>query len=240
MNQSHVFITGADRGLGFALTKNFLEKGYRVIAGRNMPEVNQLDALAEHYEGRLLSVSLDVTSDQSSAEAAEVISTYTSALDIIINNAGIVGDTTATVHDPLPFDNMMQVYNVNALGPLRVSHALMPLLLAGKTKRIVNISSEAGSIAATSRTSWYGYCMSKAALNMQSAVLHNDLKQHGGQVLILHPGWVKTYMSGVLSEVGDLTADQSAAYLAELIVKATPEPAEKPIFIDYSGEVWPW
>lgn len=62
----------------------------------------------------------------------------------------------------------------------------------------------------------------------------------GGQVLILHPGWVRTYMGGELSEAGDLTADQSAAYLADIIVNVNPEPAGKPVYIDYSGEVWPW
>lgn len=75
---------------------------------------------------------------------------------------------------------MQKVFNTNTLGTLRVTNSLIPLIVKSSDKLIVNISSEAGSISTCQRSSWYAYCMSKAALNMQSAIIHNSLKELGG------------------------------------------------------------
>jgi NAD(P)-dependent dehydrogenase (short-subunit alcohol dehydrogenase family) len=158
----------------------------------------------------------------------------------LINNAAMLGDIKATLLDELDFAEMQTVFNVTALGALRVSSALLPLILQGSQKLIVNISSEAGSIGACYRTSWFGYSMAKAALNMQSAIIHNQLKTLGGQVLAIHPGWVKTYMEGQFNEAAELTADQSAQHIMRVIHNHEQYKADKPAFIDYQGNELPW
>lgn len=73
---------------------------------------------------------------------------------------------------------------------------MLTLLLRGREKVLVNISSVAASISNLTRVNQYGYCMSKVALNIQSKLLHNELKQHGVKVLVLHPGWMPSYIFG--------------------------------------------
>lgn len=237
----YALVTGADRGLGFALVKELLNRQYDVIAGRFMADNPQLSELADEWQGRLSLVELDVASDQSVAHAAAHIARITDRLELVINNAGILGDIGATILDPLPFAEMQQVYNVNTLGPLRVTNAVAPLVLRGESKLFVQISSEAGSVADCERNSWFGYCMSKAAVNMQGALIHNEVKKSGGKVLLLHPGWVQSYMSGSLNTEATLTADESAAYLADRIQEAMPAaPGEKPKYLDYAGNELPW
>ncbi|SDW19808.1 SDR family oxidoreductase [Paenibacillus sp. CF384] len=235
------FVTGADRGLGLALVKGLLQEQYHVIAGHYLDQSPQLEQLASEVQDSLSLVKLDVASDQSVAEAAAQIAAMTDTLDLVLNNAGILGDIQATILDPLPLADMQQVFNVNTLGPLRVTNALAPLVLRSESKLFVTISSEAGSIADCERTSWFGYCMSKTALNMQGALIHNEVKKSGGQVLLLHPGWVQSYMSGTLNTEATLTADQSAAHIIERILELKPnEPSDKPLFRDYSGNEMSW
>ena len=102
--------------------------------------------------------------------------------------------------DDLDFDEISRVINVNAIGTLRVTNALSSLVLNSTEKTIVNISSEAGSIADCWRTGWFGYCMSKTANNMQSALVHNNIQKLGGKVFAIHPGHVATYMRGHLEK----------------------------------------
>ncbi|KQN97065.1 hypothetical protein [Paenibacillus sp. Leaf72] len=84
-------------------------------------------------------------------------------------------------------------------------------------------SIEAGSIEDSTRTSWFGYCMSKAALNMQSKLVYNRIKEGGGHVLVLHPGRVQTYMQGKLDAEGDFTPDRSAIALIEMMERQLVE-----------------
>lgn len=206
-----------------------------------MADNRQLTDLAEVWQDRLSLVELDVSSDQSVADAAAQIARITDTLELVINNAGILGDIGATILDPLSMADMQQVYNVNALGPLRVTNAVAPLVLRSESKLFVQISSEAGSIADCERNSWFGYCMSKAAVNMQGALIHNEVKKSGGKVLLLHPGWVQSYMSGSLNTEATLTADESAAHLVERIQEAIPAaPGERPNYLDYAGNELPW
>ncbi|SEN96583.1 SDR family oxidoreductase [Paenibacillus sp. OV219] len=237
----YAFVTGADHGLGFALVKELLNRQYCVIAGRYMADNQQLTDLAELWQDQLSLVELDVASDRSVADAAAQIARITDTLELVINNAGILGDIQATILDPLPFADIQHVYNVNTLGPLRVTNAVAPLVLRGESKLFVQISSEAGSIGDCERNSWFGYCMSKTAVNMQGALIHNEVKKSGGKVLLLHPGWVQSYMSGSLNTEATLTADESAAHLIDRIQEEIPAaPEEKPKYLDYEGNKLPW
>jgi NAD(P)-dependent dehydrogenase (short-subunit alcohol dehydrogenase family) len=135
---------------------------------------------------------------------------------------------------------MAEIYNVNTLGALRVSNALMGLLLQSEDKLIVNISSEAGSISRNKRINMYGYCMSKAALNMQSSLMHNHLKTLGGQVMVFHPGWLQTFMQGKKDEQADMTPEKSAAQIIDLVLDYKKYMGEEPAYLDMDGSSWPW
>ncbi len=234
-------VTGADRGLGLALAHSLLEAGYRVFAGRYDYSWKELDRLAEQYPQQLIPLELNVADERSVREAADAIGSHTDQLDFLINNAAVLGDIQHTVHDALDYEEMLQVYNVNALGPLRMTQALLPLVMRGEKKLIVNISSEAGSVGECDwRTAWYAYGMSKAALNMQSAIIHNTIMPDGGQVLVLHPGWVKTYMEGHFNEAAELTAEQSTAIILDRIRDHKQYQGEKPAYLDPAGRILSW
>jgi len=239
MTMNHACVTGADRGVGLALAALLLEAGCEVFAGQYAPG-EALAALAAQFPQRLHVLPLDVADSGSVKEAAGRIAAHTAALDVLFNNAAILGDIAASVEDELDFAEMQAVYNVNALGALRVSNALVPLLLRGADKLIVNISSEAGSIGDCERTSWFAYCMSKSALNMQTALIHNRLRPRGGMAAAVHPGWVQTYMRGVKDEAATLTPEQSAAHIIATAQRLAAERPEQAAFVDYAGRPLPW
>jgi NAD(P)-dependent dehydrogenase (short-subunit alcohol dehydrogenase family) len=234
-------VTGADRGLGYFLAEWLLEHGYTVFAGQYMEQVESLIRLKEKYPEHLELVPLDIGSDDSVRRAARFIAGKTGHVDLVINNAGIIHpQDDATMLVGLDFEAMAQLYNVNTLGALRVSNALMGLLLQGPRKLIVNISSEAGSISRNQRINMYGYCMSKSALNMQSSLLHNHLKTMGGQVMIFHPGWLQTYMSGHKNESATTSPEESAAKIMTIVENSSQYAGEEPAYLDLEGAHWPW
>jgi len=235
-----VFITGADRGLGFSFTKFFLQKDYRVFAGQFISDWTFLADLKKEYPDTLDIIPIDIGDDASVKQAARILSSKTQKLDIIINNAAISGGTNATFLVDMDFEAMARLYNVNTLGALRVTNSLMGLLLQGDDKLVVNISSEAGSVARNHRISGYGYCMSKSALNMQSAIVHEHLRKLGGQVMVFYPGWLQSYMGGSLNTNAPTPPDESAEKLIELIEQRHKYQCENPIFLDMDGQEWPW
>ncbi|WP_028612026.1 SDR family oxidoreductase [Paenibacillus harenae] len=236
------FVTGADRGVGLALTGALLAEGARVFAGQYAAEVPALQRLKDNYADQLHVLRLDISRDDSVAEALRATSEHTDRIDLLINNGAILGDIKATVMDSLNYEEMMTVFNVNALGSLRMSQAFMPLLLNGESKCLVNISSEAGSIGDCRRDSWYAYCMSKAALNMQSKLIHNRIKPLGGRVLVVHPGWVQTYMQGKLDVGATLTPEQSAGSILKVIEARLKIDAEHLAcdYVDYEDRALKW
>ncbi|SEB49837.1 SDR family oxidoreductase [Paenibacillus sp. GP183] len=242
MSNSYACVTGADRGLGYTLTAQLLRRHFTVFAGRYMNDWDQLDGLAAQYPKQLIPLELDVSSDDSVNRFGASIAERTDRLEIVINNAGVAGDLEQSIYNRMNMANMLSMFNVNTLGPLRITAAFAPLLLRGESKLLVNISSEAGQINQTWREGWYGYCMSKAALNIQSNIVHNELKSKGGRVLVIHPGWMRTYMSGKLSEEGNLSAEEAAAHIVETMFRyrdAKEIPAH-PAFLDYKGDEMRW
>ena len=204
-------VTGTDHGVGFSLAKKLLSRGYFVIAVRVDETEKQIDALQSSYPDQM-----------------------------VINCAGILGDMSKNLGDDLDFDEISRVINVNAIGTLRVTNALSSLVLNSTEKTIVNISSEAGSIADCWRTGWFGYCMSKAANNMQSALVHNNIRKLGGKVFAIHPGHVATYMRGHLDTTAKITPDVSAEGILYVVLD-TPHPINsRPLYLDYTGKELPW
>jgi NAD(P)-dependent dehydrogenase (short-subunit alcohol dehydrogenase family) len=233
-------VTGTDRGVGLALTKDLLQAGYMVFAGGILKENEALSQLGERFPGQLHAFVLDVGSDESVKEGAAFMKSKTDRLDLLINNAAILGDTEKTIKDELDFDNMQLVYNISAVGTLRVTNALIGLIMNGG-KLIVNISSEAGSIGQSYREAWFGYCMAKAAVNMGSTIIHNQIRKDGGRVILFHPGWVQSMMSGTFTAEAPYTPEQASANILRRIEEHKDEIREQPIYIEAdTGKPLPW
>jgi NAD(P)-dependent dehydrogenase (short-subunit alcohol dehydrogenase family) len=231
-----VLITGADAGLGLSLVKCFLQGGYEVFAGlyRSAADLNQLVA---EYGSSLTLISLNVADMDSVCKAAQQVAGLTDALEIVINNAGIHLENSKGSLEQLDLadGHLGQTMDVNSFGPLRVVQQFLPLLEKGRQKLIMNISSEAGSIADCRREDQFAYCMSKAALNMQSRILQNYLGPRGFKVLAVHPGWMRTNMGGPRAP---LPAQAAAEAIFKLGLRRWN--MEDPMYVDYQGIPLPW
>ena len=178
-----ILITGANRGIGFELTRQLLERGDEVIAAcrHSNPELDHLGV--EVIDG------VDVGSQSSVDGLAERLGGR--RLDWLVNNAGVLERTSL---DNLDFEAMERQFRINALGPLRVTAALRGSL--GKGSRVFIVTSRMGSIDDNTSGGSYGYRMSKAAVNIAGKSLSVDLAEEGIGVFLLHPGWVSTDMTG--------------------------------------------
>ncbi len=184
-------ITGANRGIGLEMTRQCMDRGDRVIAACRSAGPDLERTGARIIEG------LDVTDDASVGKLADALEG--TVIDRLVNNAGILERTSL---EQLDFDSMERQFRVNALGPLRVTAALLPRLGAGSSVFI--ITSRMGSIDDNTSGGSYGYRMSKAAVNMAGKSLAVDLQEAGIGVFLLHPGWVATDMTGQTGiDVGD-------------------------------------
>lgn len=206
-----VLITGAGRGLGRDLARQYAQDDWRVIAcGRTCP--------AQGFEGRIEFQPLDVADPASILDLATRLAGR--PLDVLVNNAAIRSEISG-LHDFVP-DEFLKVMRTNTLGPLLLARALRPNLVAGRMRIIANIGSRAGSMAEGLLDDYdddYAYRCSKAALNMVCAQLAQDLRVDRITVLSLHPGWVKTDMGG---DQAVLAVEDSAQGLRMLIQDATP------------------
>lgn len=235
MNKT-VVITGASRGLGLCLTRKYLEEGYTVFAGVRDLNGTFIVKLKEEYKNTFIPVIMEVANSDSVNKAAVMVSQYTDHIDILINNAAIHNETSFNILEEADIDDCLPVYNVNSLGPLRVVKAFLPLLRKSQGAKIINISSESGSIEACQREKEFDYCMSKAALNMATKLLSNYLRKDHMMVLSVHPGWMRTDMGG---QNAHFDPQKIACQLVELFEKKDIHP-ETPLFIDYEGKAYPW
>ncbi len=178
-----ILITGANRGIGLELCRQLTDRGEEVIA------------VCRRSNSELQALKLRVIEgiDVSSAESINALQTQLDGLklDWLINNAGIISVETLS---ELNFEAMEQQFRVNALGPLRMTTTLLPNLSAGAKVGI--ITSRMGSIEDNTSGSYYGYRMSKAAVNMAGKSLAHDMKEKDIAVFLLHPGMVSTDMTG--------------------------------------------
>jgi NAD(P)-dependent dehydrogenase (short-subunit alcohol dehydrogenase family) len=217
-----VLVTGANRGIGLEICKQLAERGDDVIAAcRNSSDA--LDQLGVRVE-----TGIDVGRDDVIATLKERLSG--TSIDVIINNAGILKRETL---EELHFDQIRQQFEINSLGPLRVSTALLDNLSEGS--KIAIITSRMGSVADNTSGSRYGYRMSKAAVNMAGVSLARDLQGRGISVAILHPGFVRTDMTG---QNGLVDAHESASNLIARIDELTLDTSGT--FWHMNGEVLPW
>jgi NAD(P)-dependent dehydrogenase (short-subunit alcohol dehydrogenase family) len=243
-----VFITGTDKGLGLELAQRFLEGGFFVFAGQYLPG-SAVDDLRGDYPESLIVLPLDVGDADSVKAAAEAVTRQHDGLDVLINNAALSLDTDDPL-EPVNFDHAMQMMNVNAFGPLRMAQQFLPLLRAGKMKTIINISSEAASMTDCWRNGKYGYCMSKAALNMESNILRNALRPEGFHIRAIHPGWLQTDMGRGIVDYSFMYLEKpgskeptddpvvSAAGVFQIVTEK--QEADAPLFVDFSGKEMPY
>jgi NAD(P)-dependent dehydrogenase (short-subunit alcohol dehydrogenase family) len=188
------FVSGANRGIGFGLALEMVQHGCKVAAGyRDETRSKQLLSEAEKH-GNILPVKVDVTIENDVQHLYQFIDKRLGHLDILVNNAGVNINEAAQVNE-LAWQDVVRSLEVNVGGPLMTSKALYPLLRKGREKKIVNISSQMGSIQLTGGGTT-PYRVSKAALNMLTRNQAIAYKKDGIAVVILHPGWVKTDMGG--------------------------------------------
>lgn len=224
-------ITGANRGIGLELTRQALARGDSVIAAARDAGAQSLDALAAKAGDRLQTIALDVV-DETSVNAAAT-SLAGRAIDVLINNAGIIGPNRQSTLD-MDFDGLAQTLAVNSIAPLRVTQALLPNLRKSNHPRIVTISSAMGSLSSAA-SDRIAYRASKAAVNKIMQGLASDLKRENIPAIVMHPGWVRTDMGGAGA---DLSPEQSASGILQVIDRLTL--ASTGAFINYDGKTLPW
>jgi len=229
-----ILITGANRGLGLALTEKLLADG-NYIHAINRHESAELLQLREKYPNNLQLYPGDIRDENSIRQSLHKIAGQVSALDIVLNNAAVHLEQSRPLLEQVDFSVYLPTYQANVIGPLMVIKNALPLLRKGRKKLIVNFSSEAGSIGACGRQSEYSYCMSKAALNMASQILQNAVKEEGIKVLALHPGWFSSDMGGVEAPN---TPSEAADEIVNLLVN--PPGLDGPVFVDSQGDTLEW
>ena len=217
-----ILITGANRGIGLELSRQLKARGDNVIAvcRKSSPE---LDVLGVRVEA-----DIEVSDEKSIAELAKRLKG--ARIDVLINNAGILrGDSL----DRVDFAGITQQLEVNALGPLRVTTALLSSLHEGA--KVVIITSRMGSMADNGSGGYYGYRMSKAAVNAAGVSLAHDLKARGIAVGLFHPGMVATEMTGR----NGIPADESVRGIIQRIDALTLQNTGRFTHAT-NGEALPW
>jgi len=216
-------VTGANRGIGFEYCRQLQARGETVVAvcRTASDELKQLGV--EVVDG------INITSGDSVADLRKRLGDR--AIAVLINNAGILKRVTL---ENLDFDSIREQFEVNALGALRVTHALLSNLPAGS--KVVLMTSRMGSIGDNTSGNSYGYRMSKVALSMAGKSLAHDLKPRGIAVAILHPGLVQTRMTNFTS--GGITPEASVKGLLARVDELTLE--NSGTFWHANGEVLPW
>lgn len=221
-------ITGANRGIGLELTKRFLAAGNRVIATcRDVDRSSDLAALG----GALEVHCVDVTREDDVASLRAGLSNQT--LDVLINNAGIMGSEQQTI-DAMDYDAWLDAFSVNTLAPFRLITTFRDNLKRSGNPRAVTLSSQMGSLNRKS-TGSHAYRSSKAAVNKVMQVLATELAADGIIVCPVHPGWVRTDMGG---NSADISVEESGEGLFSLVNALTMEQTGR--FWSWNGEEHPW
>lgn len=263
MKKLKILITGANRGLGLAMTKHALSLGHNVIACRrassnatnsnemrdakvqtkpndlDLAKIDELDHLQSIHSESLFIESLDLMKTDSFERFAQKLSTRFAdgQLDILMNVAGVLIDQSTsdakTNFSKLTEDDLLTSYKVNAIAPLLLSRALFKNLQKSESPKIVFFTSQMGSIEDNSSGGYYAYRSSKAALNMLQKSLSIDFSDL--KILAVHPGWVRTRMGG---KNATLDADGSVAAIWQQITLMTKENSGK--FVNYDGKQIKW
>lgn len=236
--QRIALVTGANKGIGYAIAQQLAQAGVRVILGVRDAQRGQAAVASLRAQGLDVSaVALDVTDEASISAAAAAIQTEHSRLDILVNNAGIF-DPADAPPSKASLAAVRRTMETNFFGVLAVTQAMLPLLRAAPAGRIVNLSSSLGSLTLNGDPSstyyaaqYIGYNASKAALNMLTVQLHEELKGTGMVVNSVSPGFVKTDLTGY----GTMTPEEGARLPVQFALTGT----ESGLFFEPGGRT-PW
>ena len=243
LDKSTVLITGSNRGIGLSLAENYAEQGWNVVATCRKPDkATDLISLKEKYDNVNIE-QLDVTSQKQINALAEKYKGI--PIDVLLNNAGILGDIKDQVFGALNEETFEQVFAVNTLAPLKVSEAFVEHVSLSEQKKIVSMTSGLGSMQITANQSYfYFYRMSKAALNMAVVAMNASLRNQGIISALIAPGQVDTKL---LEESGyrgpnKITPDESAKSLIRIIDSLSQETINKNgnKAINVDDRVLPW
>jgi NAD(P)-dependent dehydrogenase (short-subunit alcohol dehydrogenase family) len=225
-------ITGASRGIGFALAAAAIERGDRVIAAVRDPfRVPDLLKRAPRQSAAI--IGMDVSDGRSIERAAASVD---EPVDVLINNAGVMGPERQSSLD-MDYEGFSRTIAVNVFGPLRVSRAFLPHLERAASAKIMTVSSRMGSLgySGASQSDRMAYRSSKTMLNKLMQGLATDLRPRGIAVLIVHPGWVRTDMGG---GGADISPEKSAHDLLKLADAL--ELTDTGRFLNHDGAAIPW
>jgi len=230
-------ITGANRGLGLELVRELAARpDFFVIAAIHLNATQDLLNIAEQNPDRVMITRMDVGDQKSILATAGEVSAKIPQLDVLINNAAIHPPAQEQSFEAATRDQMMEVFQMNAVGPLLVVRAFLELLKKSPRPRIINISSERGSMTwQVGHNGYYSYSMSKAGLNMLTRLLAVDLQPYNVTTITVHPGWMRTKMGGAKAA---LSPAESAHGILELTNHLTPE--QNGGFYKWNGETHPW
>ena len=221
-----ILITGASRGLGLEFARQFYNEGCRVIATcRNPKDANALNAI-----GDIDVHALDVTDDKNVATLADKLRGEN--IDILINNAGVIGQRDG--FGKLDYDIWAETMDTNVFGPMRVAEAFRDNVMNSEKKQMIFITSRMGSITEAVPNA-YVYRSSKAALNMAVKCLSGELAEQGLIAVLFHPGHVQTDMGG---QAAPVTPQKSIEGMKNQIVGLTRDDNGR--FLSYDGHQIPW
>lgn len=233
---ANIVITGANRGIGLALVRNYVANGDRVYAlCRNPDQASELNQIATSSAGKLTLHPIDMADGQSIDNITQALGD--TPVDVLLNVAGIIGGRTDSL-TKAPFTDedfaaWREAFDVMTIGPFRLVQALLPNLIAAKGKALTVSSQLAAS-------TWpyggmYVYGATKAAVNRLMLSLAIDLKDQGVCIATVHPGYVQTDMGGPNA---DITPQESAAGIQAVADNLTPETSGS--FFKWNGELHPW
>ena len=229
----NILVTGGNKGIGFEICRQLARGGHHVILSARSAERGEKAVKALAAEGLKVDfLLLDSGDDSSIQRAARELKQRIKALHVLINNAAILNDWQGSVLNTNAAD-LRETLNINTVGPIVLTLALLPLLEAGKPARVINVSSQLGSVQ-NMTDGWASYGISKAALNAATRKLAQALKGRGISVNSASPGWVKT-------EMGTDSAPLSVEHGAQNIIRIiTDMPATlTDHYLEERGEI-PW
>ena len=217
-------ITGANRGIGLEWVRQLLSQGWEVYAGYGSEKGELAKTDAHQFQ-------LDVTSDESVRTFADSIP---ERVDLLVNNAGVADGRWQSISE-IDHEVALQVLDINSIGPMRVTQALLPKLGGENMSTIAMVSSLMGSVEDCLSGRSYAYRASKSALNMFSMSMKNELEKANISILILHPGWVQTDMGGPNATV---TPEESIGGMLQRVKEQNLEMSGR--FVQYDGKTLPW
>jgi NAD(P)-dependent dehydrogenase (short-subunit alcohol dehydrogenase family) len=219
-------VTGANRGIGLAFARALTARGDDVVGTARWPdEASELRATGARVE------QLDVADDGSVGDFARRLAG--SPVDVLVHNAAI-GEAGSTI-DQLDPSSVRHTLDVDAIGPVRLTRALMPNLRAARTRKVVGITSGLGSVEQNTDGGWYAYRMAKAAFNMFIRTLAAEHARERFTCIAICPGWVQTDMGGPGARV---KPEDSVAAMLKVIDGLRPSDTGR--FIDRRGRDQPW